>query len=46
MINFESQHFQKLAFEEKQIDQFLLSAKHDLEIAERTDITDVMFKFS
>ena len=46
MINFESQHFQKLAFEEKQIEQFLLSAKHDLEIAERTDITDVMFKFS
>ena len=45
MINFESQHFQKLAFEEKQIEQFLLSAKHDLEIAECTDITDVMFKF-
>ena len=46
MINFESQHFQKLAFKEKQIDQFLMSAQHDLEIAESTDISDVVFKFS
>ncbi|MBL7131413.1 MAG: hypothetical protein ISS45_08455 [Candidatus Omnitrophica bacterium] len=46
MINFESQHFQKLAFEEKQIDQFSMSARHDLEIAESTDIPDVVFKFS
>ena len=46
MINFESQHFQKLAFNEKQIDRFLMSAQHDLTIAESTDIPDVVFKFS
>ncbi|MBI5874164.1 MAG: hypothetical protein HZB36_08550 [Candidatus Omnitrophica bacterium] len=46
MINFESQHFQKLAFEEKQIDQFLKSALHDLKIAESSDVPDVIFKFS
>jgi len=34
MINFESQHFQKLTFKEEQVDQFLMSAKHDLKIAE------------
>ena len=45
MINFESQHFQKLTFQQKQIDQFLLSAKHDLKIAEESDIPDVIFKF-
>ena len=46
MINFESQHFQKLAFKEEQIDQFLKSALHDLKIAESSDIPDVIFKFS
>ena len=46
MINFESQHFQKLAFKEGQIDQFLKSALHDLKIAEESDISDVIFKFS
>ena len=46
MINFESQHFQKLAFKEKQIDQFLMSARHDLKIAEESDVPDVVFKFS
>ena len=46
MINFESQHFQKLAFKEEQIEQFLKSALHDLEIAETSDIPDVIFKFS
>ena len=34
MINFESQHFQKLVFKEQQIDQFLMSAQHDLKIAD------------
>jgi len=43
MINFESQHFQKLTFQEKQIDQFLLSAQHDLKIAEESDVPDVVF---
>ena len=46
MIHFESQHFQKLAFKEEQIDQFLKSALHDLKIAESMDISDVIFKFS
>lgn len=46
MINFESQHFQKLAFKQEQIDQFLKSALHDLKIAEESDISDVIFKFS
>lgn len=45
MINFESQHFQKLTFQQKQIDQFLLSAQHDLKIAEESDVPDVIFKF-
>ncbi|TAM40596.1 hypothetical protein EPN54_02585 [bacterium] len=46
MINFESQYFQKLAFKEEQIEQFLKSALHDLEIARVSDIPDVVFKFS
>ena len=46
MINFESQHFQKLAFKDEQIEQFLKSALHDLKIAEDSDIPDVVFKFS
>lgn len=46
MISFESQHFQKLAFKEEQIGQFLKSALHDLKIAEESDISDVIFKFS
>ena len=46
MINFESQYFQKLAFKEEQIEQFLKSALHDLKIAEESDIPDVVFKFS
>jgi len=46
MINFESQYFQKLAFKEEQIEQFLESALHDLTIAEESDIPDVVFKFS
>ena len=46
MINFESQYFQKLAFKEEQIEQFLNSASHDLKIAEASDIPDVIFKFS
>ena len=46
MINFESQYFQKLTFNEEQIGQFLKSALHDLKIAESSDIPDVVFKFS
>ena len=46
MINFERQHFQKLAFKEEQIEQFLKSAIHDFKIADKADIADVVFKFS
>ena len=46
MINFENQYFRKLVFAEKQIKQFLDSAKHDLKIAESSGIKDVVFKFS
>jgi len=46
MINFESQYFQKLAFKDEQIKQFIKSALHDLKIAEGSDIPDVVFKFS
>jgi len=46
MINFESQYFQRLAFKEEQINQFVKSALHDLKIAESSDIPDVIFKFS
>ena len=46
MINFESQHFQKLTFKEEQIEQFLKSALHDLKISKDSDISDVIFKFS
>lgn len=45
MINFESQHFQKLSFPGQQIQQFLRSARHDLKIAEGSDVPDVIFKF-
>lgn len=45
MIHFESQYFQKLTFQEKQIDQFLRSALHDLKIAKESEIPDVIFKF-
>ncbi|HSV43195.1 MAG TPA: hypothetical protein VLJ10_01445 [Candidatus Bathyarchaeia archaeon] len=46
MIHFENQHFQKLAFTEQQIEQILLSARHDLNIAEESNVPDVVFKFS
>jgi len=46
MTNFESKYFQKLTFEKEQVEQLLKSALHDLKIAEKTDISDVIFKFS
>lgn len=46
MISFENQHFQKLHFQEEQIEQFSKSALHDLKIAEESDVPDVVFKFS
>lgn len=46
MINFENKYFQKLGFAEKQIEQFLKSALHDLRIAKESKIPDVIFKFS
>lgn len=46
MISFEHQYFQKLPFEKEQIEQFLKSALHDLQIAGSSDIPDVIFKFT
>ena len=46
MISFENQYFQKLVFKDEQIEQFMKSALHDLQIAEESDISDVVFKFS
>lgn len=46
MINFNQEDFQKMDFSAEQIEQFLASAKHDLEIADKSDIMDVAFKFS
>ena len=38
MTNFESKHFQKLAFQKQQVNQFLLSAQHDLKIAHESKV--------
>jgi len=46
MTNFENKFFQKLTFTAEQVNQFVRSAMHDLEIAEKSDIPDVIFKFS
>jgi hypothetical protein len=46
MTNFERSHFQKFTFTKEQIKQFIKSAYHDLQIAEESDIPDVIFKFS
>jgi len=35
-----------LAFKEEQIKQFLNSALHDIKIAEESEVSDVVFKFS
>lgn len=46
MIDFNQNDFQKMEFSREQIEQFASSAKHDLKIAEESDIPDVVFKFS
>lgn len=46
MINFETTYFRKLYFKEEQIKQLSKSALHDLKIAEGSDISDVIFRFS
>ena len=46
MIGFDRQGFQKIKFSPEQIQQYLYSAEHDLKIAESSDISDVIFKFS
>jgi len=46
VITFETQYFQKLVFKKGQIEQFSKSALHDLDIAEKSGISDVIFKFS
>jgi len=46
MINFNQNDFQKMEFSQEQIKQFASSAERDLKIADESDITDVVFKFS
>jgi hypothetical protein len=46
MMNFENQHFQKLAFSRQAIGRFFKSAARDLKIAEESVIPEVIFKFS
>lgn len=46
MINFERQYFRRLPIKQEQIEQFLKSALHELKIAEKSVIPDVIFKFS
>ncbi len=46
MINFESNYFKKLKFTESQIQQYFMSAKKSLEIAQQSNIPEVIFKFS
>jgi hypothetical protein len=46
MINFEAQYFQKMFFAEEQIKRLYESALHDLDIADKSDVPDVIFKFS
>ncbi len=46
MINFESQYFQKMFFAEERVKRLYESALHDLDIADKSDVPDVVFKFS
>lgn len=46
MINFESQYFQKISFDKKQLKQFTIAARRDLKIASSSEIPEVIFKFS
>ena len=46
MIYFDNNYFRKLKFTENQITQYFTSAKRDLEIAEKSNVPEIIFKFS
>lgn len=46
MIHFESEYFQKIDFNNHQIKQYFNAAHRDLEIAQQSDISEVIFKFA
>ncbi len=46
MIKFDKDYFQKIEFSQKQLEQFLDSAKRDLIIAKQSDVPEVVFKFA
>ncbi|MFH1541956.1 MAG: hypothetical protein ABIE84_02570 [bacterium] len=46
MNSFNPQDFQKTVFSAEQLAQLLASAKRDLQIADESDINEVIFKFS
>lgn len=46
MVDFPSDYFQKMKFTPQQLAQYLRSAEHDLRIARRSDVPEVVFKFS
>lgn len=45
-MHFDKQSFQKIVFSHEQILQHYNSAKRDLEIAQKSNITEVIFKFT
>ena len=46
MMNFENDYFQKLKFTENQTKEYFISAKRKLEIAQESNIPEVIFTFS
>lgn len=46
MIEFEIDYFQSFIFNENQLKKYLEAAKHNLDIAEKTEIPEVIFDFS
>lgn len=46
MIEFEIDYFQNFVFSEHQLNKYLDAARHNLDIAEKTEITEVIFDFS
>lgn len=46
MIHFEDNFFQKLNFTKTQTEKYFTAAKRDLEIAQKSEIPEVIFKFT
>ena len=45
-MHFTEEFFQKFKFEKEQLEDYFESAKNSLEIAEKVDISEVVFKFA